>query len=75
MAKIKNKRVFSEDREWLKMLAEELELLGRHYRLDLNGGVLTQYALPPQKPKKKKEEREREPRNKRAESAARRNHD
>jgi hypothetical protein len=73
MAKIKNKRIHSDDAEYLKRLAEELEYIGRHYRLDLKEGVLIQYALPPQKPKRKKEDKdkEREPRNKRAESAQR----
>jgi hypothetical protein len=72
--KIKNKRIHSNDHEYLQRLADELEWIGRLYKLDLNEGVLIQYALPPQKPSKKKDDkdkREREPRNKRAESAAR----
>lgn len=69
--KIKNKRIHSEDREYLQKLADELEWIGRLYKLDLKEGVLIQYALPPQKPSKKKDPREKEPRNKRAESAAR----
>jgi hypothetical protein len=69
--KIKNKRIHSDDHEYLKYLAEELEWLGRLYKLDLQEGVLIQYALPPQKPSKKKQDRDKEPRNKRAESAAR----
>jgi hypothetical protein len=74
MAKIKNKRTYSNDREYLQWLADELEWIGgRPYKLDLKEGVLIQYALPPQKPSKKKDKNEREPRNKRAESAARKN--
>lgn len=70
MAKIKNKTYHSNDRELLKRLAEELDFIGRHYRLDLKAGTLTQFALPPRKPKKRKQ-RKKEARNKRAESAAR----
>lgn len=72
MAKIKNKTVHSEDREYLKRLADELEFIGRPFRLDLKAGTLTQFALPPRKPKKKKGKRKKDARNKRAESAARR---
>lgn len=70
MAKIKNKTIHSENREYLKFLAEELDFIGRAYRLDLAAGSITQYAIPPRKPKKK-HPHSREPRNKRAESAAR----
>ena len=71
MAKIKNKTVYSEDREYLQRLADELRFIGREYRLDLAAGTLIQYALPQRKHMKKKE-REKEARNKRAESAGRR---
>lgn len=70
--KIRNKTTYSEDREYLKRLAEELDFIGRAYRLDLKEGTLTQFALQPRKPKKSKKQRKREARNKRAESAARR---
>jgi len=72
MAKIKNKTVWSDDRDYLKFLAEELDFIGRPYKLDLKAGSITQYALPPQKPKKKDKDSKKEARNKRAESAARR---
>jgi hypothetical protein len=69
--KIRNKVHRYEDREYLKFLAEELDFMGRHYRLDLKAGTLTVFALPPKRVKKKREDKEKEPRNKRAESAAR----
>jgi len=71
VAKIKNKYHHSDDPEQLKFWAEELEFIGRPYKLDLSRGVVVAYALPPQKKKKKKHEKET--RNKRAESAARHN--
>lgn len=71
MAKIRNKTIHSEDRGYLQRLADELEFIGREYRLDLREGTLTQYALP-QKRKKSKAQKKKEARNKRAESAARR---
>lgn len=52
MVKIKNKAIHSDDREFLKRIAEELQMLGRHYRLDLKNGVLIQLALPPRRRKK-----------------------
>jgi len=72
MAKIRNKTVHSEDREYLQRLADELEFIGREFKLDLKAGTLTQYALP-QRKKKSKKEKQKSERNKRAESAARRN--
>lgn len=72
MAKIKNKTIWSEDRDYLKFLAEELDFIGRPYRLDLKAGSITQFALPPQRNKKKRGKKgKKEARNKRAESAAR----
>ena len=53
MTKIKNKSVYSDDKVYLQMLADELEFIGRHYVLDLANGKLTQLALPPPKPPKK----------------------
>lgn len=70
--KIKNQRIYSNDPEYLKRLADEIEFIGRPYKLDLKNGVLLVYALPPRKRKAKKEHK-KEARNKRAESAARRN--
>lgn len=71
MAKIRNKTIHSEDRGYLQRLADELEFIGREYRLDLRAGTLTQYALP-QRSKRKGKRAKKEARNKRAESAARR---
>lgn len=68
--KIKNVTHRSDDPEQLKFWAEELDFIGRPYRLDLKRGVLTVFAIPPRKPKKNKN---KETRNKRAESAGRRN--
>lgn len=70
--KIKNKRIHSEDREYLQRLADELAWIGRPYKLDLEAGVLIQYAIAPNKQRKTKSEKEKIARNKRAESAARR---
>lgn len=71
MAKIRNRTFHSEDREQLQRLADELEFLGREFKLDLKAGTLIQYALP-QRHKKSKKEKQKAERNKRAESAARR---
>lgn len=70
MAKIRNKTVYSEDRDYLKYLAEELDFIGREYRLDLNAGTLTQFALPQQSKKVKKERPERDKRNEKFERRA-----
>lgn len=72
MAKIKNQRLYSDDPEQLKKWAEEVEFIGRPYHLDYRTGTLTIFAIDPRKRGKKKK-REKEARNKRAESAARRN--
>jgi len=72
--KIKNKRIYSDDSAYLERLADELEFIGRPYKLDLKNGVLTQFALP-LRHKKSKETPKKEARNKRAESAGRRNRD
>lgn len=76
MARIKNKSIHSEDREYLQRLADELDFLGRRqfYSLDLKEGRLTQFVYPPRKPSKKKTKDDKKvPRNKHAESAARHN--
>jgi hypothetical protein len=70
MAKIRNKRIYSNDIGYLKFLADELDFIGREYKLDVSQGLLVVYALPPQR-KKKKGEREKHERNKRAEKHAR----
>lgn len=62
MAKIKNKTVYSDDTEYLQRLADELEFIGRSYRLDLKAGELTQFALQPRRQKKSKEKQERDKR-------------
>ena len=73
MAKVRNQRIWSSDRDLLQRIADEQEnYIGRQYKLDLAQGLLIIYALPQAKPKKKIE-REHAPRNKKAESAARRN--
>lgn len=69
--KVRNKTIYSEDQEYLKRVAEELDFLGRTYDLNLRAGTLTQIARPKKKVSKKK--RKQDARNKRAESAARRN--
>jgi hypothetical protein len=73
MARIRNQSVYSQDREYLQRLADELDFVGRKpfYELNFSEGRLTQFVYPPRKPKKKKQEDEKAPRNKRAESAAR----
>lgn len=73
MAKVKNRTIHSDDREFLKRVAEELDFLGRRFKLDLRRGRLTQFVLPEHKPKEKGRKGRREARNKRAESAARNN--
>jgi hypothetical protein len=73
VANIKNKSVYSDDKEYLQRLADELNWLGRGRWVDLNlkEGRLTQLVYPPRRQPKKKEEKEKVVRNKRAESAAR----
>jgi hypothetical protein len=73
MARIRNKSVYSEDKDYLQRLYEELRFLGREKFavLDLRAGSLTQLVYPPRKPKKSKKEESKTPRNKHAESAAR----
>lgn len=72
MAKIRNKTTWLEDREKLQFLADELEFIGRPYKLDLKAGYIIQYALPPNWVKRGKGKKgKKEARNKRAESAAR----
>lgn len=70
MTKIRNQRFYSEDREWLQNLASEFEWIGREYQLDLKAGTLTVFALPRRHKKSRKSGKPE--RNKRAESAARR---
>lgn len=70
MAKIRNKRIYSNDIGYLRFLADELDFIGREYKLDTRAGLLVVFALP-QKRKPKKGEREKHERNKRAEKHAR----
>lgn len=62
MAKIKNKRHFSKDHEYLKMLAEECEFAGREFELDLSNDTLTVLALPRRHKKSPKPKAERDKR-------------
>jgi hypothetical protein len=71
VSKTKNQRIWSSDQEYLRRVASEFEFIGRKYKLET--GLLTIFALPQRKDKKKKSDKE--PRNKRAESAGRRNND
>jgi hypothetical protein len=47
VAKYKNQRIWSTDRDFLQNLADEQEFyIGRRYKLDLAQGLLIIYALP-----------------------------
>ena len=74
MSKNKNQRIYSTDHDWLRMLAaEQRDYIGRDFKLDLANNMLTIYALPRRfRQESKKKTDDKEPRNKRAESAARR---
>lgn len=65
--RIRNKRIYSLDREYLTTLREEYTLLG--FDTKLERGVLTIYAL--KRKKIKRDKPEKEPRNKRAEKHSR----
>lgn len=69
MAKIRNRTIHSDDQEYLKFLAEELDFIGRAYRLDLAAGTITQIARTPSK--RQRGPKAAQNRNKRAESAGR----
>ena len=63
MAKAKNQRIWSQDRDFLQSLADEQEeYIGRPYKLDLNKGLLIIYALPPRHKKSPKNKQERDKR-------------
>ena len=70
MSKNKNQRIYSDNPATLKRIADDFAFIGRQFKLELNNGVLTVFALPPRR--KKKSKSENETRNKHAESAARR---
>lgn len=70
MAKIRNKTVYSDDRDYLKFLASELDFIGREYRLDLKAGSITQFALPQRKVKPKRDKQERDKRSEKFERRA-----
>lgn len=73
MARYRNQRIWSNDQEFLKNLADEQEnYIGRDYHLDIRRGVLTIFALPKHYKRKDKKNKAKAARNKRAESAARR---
>lgn len=67
--KPRNRRIYSADQEYLATIRAEYIMLG--FDTSLDNGVLTVYALP-RKRKKSKAEKKKAARNKRAESAARR---
>lgn len=67
--RIKNRRIYSRDQEFLVKLREEYTLYGG-WDTKLEQGCLTIFAYKQKRPKKKKED-EKEPRNKRAERHAR----
>lgn len=69
MARVKNQRIFSLDRDYLLRLEDEYRnYVGRYCELDLKNGVLTVFSRVPTKPKKK----EKTERNKRSEKFERR---
>lgn len=68
--KAKNQRIWSNDPELLKNIADEQEnYIGRPFKLELSKGLITIYALPP---KHKKAEKKGSERNKRSEKFERR---
>lgn len=63
MTKVRNQRIWSDDQEFLKNIADEQEnYIGRPFHLDLKNGVITIFALPQKRHKKKKESSERDKR-------------
>lgn len=63
MAKIKNQKIYSDDLDWLQMLADEQrDFIGREFHLDLKRGTLTIFALPKRHKKSKKEKKQRDKR-------------
>lgn len=71
MSKHRNQRIWSNDHEFLKRIADEQEnYIGRKYKLELDKGLITIYALPPRKPSKK--EKAKKERDKRSEKFERR---
>ena len=61
--KVKNKIIYSDDQEFLKRVADELQFLGRPYRLNLAKGEVVQFARvkkrskAPKSPKKERNKR------------------
>lgn len=71
MAKNKNQRIWSNDREHLQMLADEQrDYIGRDFQLDLKNGLLIIFALP--RKYKAKKETPKKDRDKRSEKFQRR---
>lgn len=69
MARARNKRIYSTNREMLVTLREEFIMLGFDTRLD--PGMLTIFTLPRRRKRKRKDEKVKEARNKHAEKHAR----
>lgn len=74
MAKNKNQRIWSSDREFLQNLADEQrDYIGRDFSLDLKNGLLIIFALPRKyKAKKETPKKDKVERNKRSEKFERR---
>jgi len=71
--KIRNQRIYSQDRELLQRLADEQrDYIGRDFKLDLKQGLLIIFALPARY--KKKQDKQRPVRDKRSEKFERRSH-
>jgi hypothetical protein len=70
LSKVRNKRHYSKDHDYLKSLAEECEkYVGREYELDLKNDTLIVFALPR---RHKKSPKLKEDRDKRKEKFERR---
>lgn len=72
MTATKNQRFYGTP-ERLQELADEIEFIGREHYLDLKNGMLIVFALPRKHKKSPKTKEEKKTRNKREESAGRRN--
>lgn len=71
MSKQRNQRIWSNDPEVLKRIADEQKnYIGRPFKLELDKGLITIYALPPKRMSKK--EKAKKERDKRSEKFERR---
>lgn len=70
--KLKNQRIWSSDPDLLKRIADEQEnYIGRPFKLELDKGLITIFALPPRRPSKKaKAKQERDKRSEKFEKRA-----